>query len=152
MAYTEVKTRNGKKYFYRVVSIRRKDKISKERVYLGVNLSKSELIKLEATADSKLIQVKKLNAIERIKLKILPLLIKNKIKRAGIFGSYARGEQKKNSDVDIVVELGMPMGFDFFNLNSALEEKLKKKVHLVTYPYISPYIKDRILEEEVEIL
>jgi len=35
------------------------------------------------------------DVIEEIKKKILPVLKKNKIKRAGIFGSYARGEQKK---------------------------------------------------------
>ncbi len=39
--------------------------------------------------------------IEKIKKKIVPILKKNKVVRAGIFGSYARGENKKNSDVDI---------------------------------------------------
>ena len=43
--------------------------------------------------------------IEKIKKKIIPILKKNKVVRAGIFGSYARGEQKKNSDIDILVRI-----------------------------------------------
>jgi len=90
--------------------------------------------------------------IEEIKKKIIPILKKNKIKRAGIFGSYARGEQKKNSDVDILVELSKPLGFAFFGIELELEKKLGRKVDLVTYRYVSPYIKDRIMREEIRIL
>ena len=42
--------------------------------------------------------------IAEIKRKIAPVLKRNGVKRAGIFGSYARGEQKKNSDIDILIE------------------------------------------------
>jgi len=43
--------------------------------------------------------------IERIRLKALPILKKHGVVRAGIFGSYATGENKKNSDIDILVEI-----------------------------------------------
>ena len=41
--------------------------------------------------------------IKEIKDKIVPILKKNKVARAGIFGSYARGKQKKDSDVDLII-------------------------------------------------
>ena len=51
MTYTEVQERHGKKYFYRVKSIRKGDKITKKRKYLGVDLNTKELKKLEKNAD-----------------------------------------------------------------------------------------------------
>lgn len=54
MVYTEVKEKNGRKYYYRVKSIKLNGKVSKERIYLGVNLAKGELKKKEVGADGKL--------------------------------------------------------------------------------------------------
>jgi Fic family protein len=54
MAYTEIKKIKGKKYAYRVLSIRRGDKVSKKRVYLGVDLLKSKLAEKEQEADREL--------------------------------------------------------------------------------------------------
>ena len=50
----------------------------------------------------------------------------------GVFGSYARGEQSKVSDVDILVELERPIGLKFFELWDNLEEILGVKVDLLT--------------------
>lgn len=54
MVYTEIKEKNGKKYFYRVLSVRKGLKIEKKRVYLGVDLDKSNLINKERQADKEL--------------------------------------------------------------------------------------------------
>ena len=43
--------------------------------------------------------------VESIKKKIIPILRDNKVSKAGIFGSFGRGYQKKRSDVDILVEI-----------------------------------------------
>ena len=73
--------------------------------------------------------------------------------RAGIFGSYARGEQKKSSDVDILIKYrGNQSLLDLVRLERELKEKLRKKVDLLTYGSLSPYLKERILKEEVRIL
>ena len=56
MTYTEVKERAGKRYFYRVRSIRNGRKFRKERIYLGVNLSGGSLSEKEARADKKLLK------------------------------------------------------------------------------------------------
>jgi hypothetical protein len=155
MAYTEIKKRKDKKYFYRVLSVRNGKKISKLRKYLGVNLSKKELSSKEEEADKSfnlaLSNVKK-RVIEEIKYKIKEILIKNKVKKAGIFGSYARGDYKKGSDIDILIDPPNGMGFGFAGLEIQLSNKLNKKVDLVSYNGISPYLKDKILREEVRII
>lgn len=156
MVYTEIKQRNEKKYFYRVLSIRDKDKISKKRVYLGVDLSKQEQEKRETESDKKIYAIKrkrKDNEFENLKKKIIKILKENKIKKAGIFGSYARGEQRKNSDIDIIIEPNDNiLGFAFFGLQDNLSKRINKKVDLITYNSINPLIKERILNQEVKII
>ncbi|MBI4141648.1 nucleotidyltransferase family protein [Candidatus Woesearchaeota archaeon] len=88
----------------------------------------------------------------KIKTKVIRVLKKYKIKKAGIFGSYARGEQKKKSDIDILIQPTKHMGLEFAGLQIELEEKLKKKVDLLTYKSIHPYLKEYILRDEVRLL
>ena len=76
MAYTEIKIKNSKKYYYRVRSIREGDKFKKERIYLGVNLTKENLIKKEEYADKKLIEKKIQKGLIKIKPKLIFLLKK----------------------------------------------------------------------------
>lgn len=152
MTYTEIKQINERKYYYRVRTMREGKKFRKERIYLGKNLSKKDLSIKEKQADKKLIESKINKNLMKIKPKIIKILKKNKIKKAGIFGSYARGDQKINSDIDILVEPPKGIGFGFAGIGIELEEKLGKKVHLVTYKYISPYIKKDILKEEIRII
>ena len=139
-------------YFYRVKSIRIGKKFKKHRVYLGKDLSKEKLTIKEMEADNKLNYEKRLKGLNKLKPKIIEILKKNKIKKAGIFGSYARGDQRKDSDIDILVDPPKGIGFGFAGIAIELEEKLGKKVHLVTYKYISPYMKRDILKEEVKII
>ncbi len=92
--------------------------------------------------------------VNKIKSKIKPLLKERGVVRAGVFGSYARGEQKKNSDVDILVEVkGRKFSLiDLISLEMALKKILKRKVDLLTYNGISPYLRERILKEEKRII
>ncbi len=152
MVYTEIKQKNEKRYYYRVRSIRNGVKFKKERIYLGVNLIGEDLTKKEEQADKKLIENKINKNLMKIKAKIIKVLKKNKVKRAGIFGSYAKGEQRKNSDIDILIEPPKGIGFGFAGIEIELEDKLGKKVDLVTYKYLSPYIKKDVLKEEIRIL
>ena len=90
--------------------------------------------------------------MERLKKRILPILKKHKVVRAGIFGSYVRGENKKNSDIDILIMPPSNMGFEFVGIKFELEDKLGKKIDLVTYKGIHPLLKKRILNEEIRII
>ncbi|KGG79472.1 nucleotidyltransferase [Caloranaerobacter azorensis H53214] len=77
------------------------------------------------------------------------LIEKYHVKRIGIFGSYARGEQTECSDVDILVEFSRPIGWEFIDLKYYLEDLLNMKVDLVTVNALKPQIKDKILKEVV---
>ena len=90
--------------------------------------------------------------LEKISKKIIEFLKEKGIVRAGIFGSYARGEQKKNSDIDIIIEPPKKMGIEFVTLNYDLEDSLKKKVDLITYNGINSRIKKYILDDEVRVI
>ena len=91
--------------------------------------------------------------INTIKRKIIPIFKKNFVVRAGIFGSYARGEQKINSDIDILVEFSKPISLlDFSGLKIDIEDILGKKVDLVEYNSINYLIKKDVLKEEIRII
>jgi hypothetical protein len=91
-------------------------------------------------------------SINQLKSKIICVLKKYGIVRAGIFGSYARGEQKSGSDIDILIEPPKGIGFGFVGIQFELENKLKKKVDLLSYKAIHPLLKERILKEEIKII
>ncbi|MEK6889074.1 MAG: nucleotidyltransferase family protein [Nanoarchaeota archaeon] len=152
MAYTEIKQRNENQYFYRVISVRNNNEIGKKRIYLGLNLEKEELKSKEIKADKELIKIKINKNIDKIKPKILSVLKKYKIKKASIFGSYARGENKKSSDIDILIEQSKGMGLEFVGLALDLEDALKRKVDLVSYGGIHPLIRKNILKDKKVIL
>lgn len=94
----------------------------------------------------------KKNNFDLLKKKVVRILKKYNVKRAGIFGSYARGEEKKNSDIDILIQYPKGLGFGFIGIKFELEDALGKKVDLVTYGAIHPKLKDRILNDEVRII
>ena len=93
-------------------------------------------------------------SLQRIKKIIVPILKKNDVVKAGIFGSYARGEQKKGSDVDVLIKYGKKRKslLDLVRLKLELEETLRKKVDIITYNSIHHLLKDEILKEEVKII
>jgi hypothetical protein len=95
---------------------------------------------------------KRSDEIDKYIPKIKKILYQNNIKKAGIFGSYALGKQKKNSDIDILIEPAKNMGFGFAGLEKQLEKTLNKKVDLVTYNGISPYLKKKVLKQEKRII
>ncbi len=77
------------------------------------------------------------------------ILKKHKVKRIGLFGSYVRGEQKKDSDIDFLAEFKTPSFDNFMDLVFLLEDLFGKKVELITNGSLSPYIKPYV-EKEVE--
>ena len=65
----------------------------------------------------------------------------------GIFGSYARGEAGLESDIDIIVEFGRPIGWELVDLSDYLESHLHHNVDLVIKRSLHPLIRDAILAE-----
>jgi hypothetical protein len=75
-----------------------------------------------------------------------------KVKEIGVFGSYDRGEQKKRSDVDILVEFeksSILTLLDFIGLENYLSDVPGFKVDLVEKHTLKPRIGKRVLEEVV---
>lgn len=83
----------------------------------------------------------------------LPTLAeRNKVKYLGVFGSYIRNEQKRGSDLDILVEFyETPSLFQFIRLEHYLGELLGTKVDLVMKDALKPAIGRQILKEVVPI-
>ena len=97
-------------------------------------------------------KINKSDKIKELKSKIIKILKQKGIKKAGIFGSYARGEQKKGSDIDILIEPPKGMGMEFIGLNLELEKELGLKVDLISYNGLNRHIKGYILADEVKII
>jgi hypothetical protein len=75
-----------------------------------------------------------------------------RVKEIGVFGSYVRGEEKKRSDIDILVEFKEPIGlFEFMDLEEYLEKLFGTKVDLVSKKALKPRIGEYILKEVVYI-
>lgn len=94
--------------------------------------------------------------IERIKNQIRnniqPLKNKYKIKTIGVFGSYVRETQQKESDIDILIEFEEPISLlEFIALERQLSKILGKKVDLVMKTALKPRIGRHILDEVVYI-
>lgn len=73
--------------------------------------------------------------------------------RMRVFGSVARGEERSDSDVDFLVEF--PRGYDLFAqrlpLTEQLEDLLQRRVELIPEHELSAYIRDRVLQEAVQL-
>jgi predicted nucleotidyltransferase len=96
------------------------------------------------------------NAAVQTKHDILDLLSRNRarlrslgVQEIGLFGSFVRGEQHSDSDVDLIVKFDLTQKtFDnFMFVATFLEDLLQRKVEIVTTEALSPYIGPHILRE-----
>jgi uncharacterized protein len=86
--------------------------------------------------------------IEEVKQKTQPILEQHGVTYAAIFGSLARGEDRPQSDVDILVRLGRPTGIiGYMKLIQNLEESLQKKVDLVTEQGLNEHVRPYVLPD-----
>lgn len=100
-----------------------------------------------------MIYAKNLNKNCPDKKEIKLILEKNGVVRAGLFGSFARGDAKKNSDIDIIIKLTKGKSLlDMASIELELEKKFNKKFDLITYDSVHPLLKKRISNEEIKIL
>lgn len=84
--------------------------------------------------------------VEEVKEKAVPIFKQYGVTYAAVFGSVARGEDRQESDIDILVRLGRPMGMiGFMRLVESLEQCLHKKVELVTEQSLNKYVRPYVL-------
>ncbi|MBI4685278.1 MAG: nucleotidyltransferase family protein [Nitrospirae bacterium] len=92
-----------------------------------------------------------MNAIEILKKHESTIKAKFHVRKIGVFGSFARGEEKEGSDIDVLIELEDKYEtFDnFMDLKFFLEDLFNRKIDLVTVEALRPQLKDDILREVV---
>ncbi len=90
---------------------------------------------------------------EEIKRTIAPILERHGVVRASVFGSFARGTQNADSDLDILIEFdGDKSLLDLAALQLDLEDALGREVDVVTYNSLNFRIRDNVLREQVPVL
>ncbi len=92
-------------------------------------------------------------AIETLAERARPILRRYGVRRASVFGSYARGQEEPASDLDLLVEL--PPGsslLDLVGLEQDLTDELGIQVEATTYGSLHPLMRDRVLADEGTIL
>ena len=84
---------------------------------------------------------------------MIPVLEENGVSKAGVYGSYVRGEAREDSDLDVVVELPEKASLlDLVHLQLELQDVLGLKVDVAEYDGLHPRLRNRILSEERRIL
>ncbi len=92
------------------------------------------------------------NSLKEMREKILELAKLYGINRVRVFGSVARGEDKLRSDIDLLVNFDEGRSlFDLIDFKNDLEKLLGRKVDVVSENAIHWYIKDKVLQEAIEI-
>ncbi len=90
--------------------------------------------------------------IIQIQGQIVPILKAHDVRRSALFGSFARGEETAESDIDLLIEFkGKKSLLDLVDLKIELKEALHKNVDLVTYRSVSPLLKEKIQKEAIQI-
>lgn len=95
-----------------------------------------------------------MDRFDELREKILPVLLPYGVRRVAVFGSFVRGEDTPESDIDILVELKPPdqrpaIGLKWFGLEEELSRILGREVDLVSESALSPYIRPYAQREMV---
>ena len=74
------------------------------------------------------------------------------VETIAVFGSYSRGDQKTNSDLDILVTFSKPIGvYKFIEVEEFLSKKLRVKVDLVQKGALLPMIRNQVINETIDV-
>ena len=93
------------------------------------------------------------DGLEALKETIRKILLEHGVRRASLFGSFARGQTGEDSDIDVLVELDEHASlFDLVELKLELEDSTGRRVDLVEFSMIKPAIRDGILKEQVALI
>jgi predicted nucleotidyltransferase len=87
--------------------------------------------------------------LDDIKRISVPIALRYGVKKLALFGSYARGEPKINSDIDFLIEKGSIRGWEFFGFVNSLEDGLGIPVDVFTYDSLKDSLIADALQDEV---
>jgi len=90
--------------------------------------------------------------VQEIAEQIAPILEQHGVEYAGVFGSYARGEARPESDVDILVKFKETPGLiRLIRIENDLAQRLHRGVDLLTVGFLHPIVRERALEDLQDI-
>ncbi|MCX6772633.1 MAG: nucleotidyltransferase family protein [Candidatus Micrarchaeota archaeon] len=151
MAYLEAKARGNRTYYYLTRNRRTRTGWKKTRQYIGTSTPAlpKQAVQSSPQASAYRSTLSKIRELEKCK----PHLRKKfNIRSVGIFGSYARGEQRKNSDLDVLAEFdSTPSILTLIGAEQYLGKQLGMKVDLVNKQGLKPRFKKTIVSEAVMV-
>jgi predicted nucleotidyltransferase len=90
--------------------------------------------------------------LKRYRAEILELAMRHGARNVRVFGSLARGEEREDSDLDLLVTLEDHRTLlDLVGLKQDLEDLVHRPVDVVTDRGLSPYLRERILSEAIPL-
>lgn len=88
-----------------------------------------------------------------LKQELIAVLKGFPIKKASLFGSFARGEDTPNSDIDILIEPDAAVSvFDLLRIEEALGKKFSRKIDLVEFAALKPSIRAKVLGQAIPLI
>ncbi len=100
-----------------------------------------------------LYSISKTLTLQTLKKQIVPILLKNSVTKAAFFGSFARGDHRPDSDIDLLVSLAKNKSLlDLISLEQDLEDKFQKDFDLVTYQSLNSKLKSHVHQDLIPIL
>ncbi len=94
-----------------------------------------------------------MSRIEKLKKDSAPILSRYQVKKSAVFGSYARGDHNKNSDIDLLIEFEKDMGgiLVMVRLKRDLEAITKRTVDLGTFKSLNKRVKKYVQKDLIQI-
>lgn len=90
--------------------------------------------------------------LQRYRTEILALALRHGAGNVRVFGSLARGDEREDSDLDLLVTLGDGRSLlDLVGLKQDVEDLVHRPVDVVTDRALSPYIRERVLSEAIPL-
>ncbi|MHB1163096.1 MAG: nucleotidyltransferase family protein [Minisyncoccota bacterium] len=87
------------------------------------------------------------STVKEIATKAQPVFEKYGVTYAALFGSQARGDSRPDSDIDLLVEYGRPLGFEYAGLRRDLEEQLGCEVDMITEESMNEFLRPHIVSD-----
>lgn len=148
MVYTEVKEKNGKKYYYRVISKREGKKVGKKRIYLGVDLDRKALSEKEISADKELMLLSTLltdtekKELEKIRKEYLRLPKETRENRYESFVSLFTYDSTNIEGNTLTLQETSQLLFESITPRKSLREINEAINHKKAFDFILEYKKD----------
>lgn len=85
---------------------------------------------------------------EKVRLCVEQMPRRHNVRKISLFGSYLHGEERGDSDIDLLIELEKPVGyFELVRMQDSLESALGQKVDLITPKALSKHFDKEVLKE-----